>query len=76
MIAEDGELVASFVATADDRYWNGAIYAMHDGLGPELLSVCGHDHEMIQVALDCAENDLRFARRVVELADQYAGARS
>lgn len=66
----DGELIAAFVASPDGKSWRGAIFAMHEGLGPELVAVCDHRHELMHGALDCAIADLAFARRVVELAER------
>jgi hypothetical protein len=66
------ELVPSFVAdrSAGD-HWAGAIYAMRKGLGPELVMQCVHHHRSMHVALDCAESELAWAKRVVAMADQY-----
>jgi hypothetical protein len=66
----DGELIAAFVASPDGKSWRGAIFAMHEGLGPELVAVCEHRHDLMGDALDCAVADLAFARRVVELAER------
>lgn len=71
MTYEDGELVASFVANPDGDHWCGAIFQLHEGLGPELLRYCKHEHWAIQVALDCAEQELWFARRIVALAEHH-----
>lgn len=71
-----GELVASFVAHPDDVHWCGALYVMCEGLGPMLLTYCPHKHRSLHKALACAEQELAFARRVVELADAYAGPAS
>jgi hypothetical protein len=69
-IHEDGELVASFVASRGGREWHGAIFALHHGLGPELVAVCEHRHDLMHDALGCAQADLTFARSVVELAER------
>lgn len=65
-------LVPSFTASGpeDGMAWRGAIYAMRPGLGPELLLECVHLHETMRQATRCAEKDLRFARKVVALADE------
>ena len=65
-----GELVPSFVAHPDGHHWCGAIYVMGD-LGPELLLYCRHRHRAMRHAVLCAQDDLRFAANVVELAERH-----
>jgi len=66
MSAANDWLIPSF--TAHDTNWRGAIYAMHPGLGPELVLQCAHAHHSMRRAVLCAERELIWARRVVALA--------
>ena len=67
----DGELVASFAPHRNGREWCGAIYVMHIGRGPEAILHCVHLHRSIGEALDCAERELAWSRRIVDLANHY-----
>ena len=64
-------MVPSFYAETrpdGDTTWRGAIYAMHPGLGPELVLQCAHAHHSMRRAVLCAERELIWARRVVAIA--------
>jgi hypothetical protein len=69
VITDDGQLIPSFVADGDA--WVGAIYAMREGRGPELVMRCAHAHHTMRRASACASAELAFAKRVVELAEHY-----
>lgn len=73
-MTENQPLIASFVR--DGEYWAGAIYEMRPGLGPELVLSCSHRHPTMSRATSCATEEVRFARRVVELAEHYRGVPS
>lgn len=65
----DDRLVPSFVP--DGEFWAAAIYALRPEVGPELVLRCGHQHPTMHRATRCAVNELRFAERVVELAERH-----
>jgi hypothetical protein len=69
VITDDGELIPSFVA--EGEAWVGAIYAMREGRGPELVMRCAHTHHTMHRASACASAELAFAKRVVELAERH-----
>jgi len=64
----EGELVPSFTIHRTGWQWSGAIYEWHRDVGPELLLECAHHHRTIHRAMACAEAELAFATRVVEIA--------
>lgn len=51
-------LVPSFVAHEDG--WMGALYAMHPGLGPELVGTCRHQHYSMHKAARCVADTLEI----------------
>jgi hypothetical protein len=68
-MTNDETYIASFVP--DAGAWAGAIYAVRDGLGPELVLRCSHRHDSMWPAMDCAAKELKFATRVVGLAERF-----
>lgn len=69
-------LLASFTAHGNGIHWRGAIYAMHDGYGPELVLTCTHRHRSMKSAVLCAESELAWARRIVALAERHTAIAS
>jgi len=69
--ADHGEmLIPSFTVHAGGAYWNGAIYGLRAGYGPELLMHCTHLHRTMRRAVTCAERELGWAREIVALAER------
>ena len=63
-----GELIPSFHARQDDT-WSGAIWTQTE-YGPVLILECKHRHRLMRHAVLCAQSELDWAHRVVELADE------
>jgi len=48
----------SFLATRHPQRWHAALYALREGIGPELVSYCNHRHRTMRQATECAERGL------------------
>ena len=68
MTIPEGELIPSFHPSDGDT-WCGAIW-MQTQRGPVLLLTCKHRHRLMRHAVLCAQSELEWARRVVDLADE------
>jgi len=64
-------LIPSFTVHAAGAYWNGAVYGLRAGYGPELLLHCTHLHGTMRSAVKCAERELAWSREIVELAERH-----